>query len=350
MTDLLTESQEDIEFDKEKIKIQEEIDSIRNSAWVNRYAPPKLKDVILPEATKNLIEEKFKNNTFQNMIFHSSSPGTGKTTVARIIPEEYGCDYMFVKTGSEARLDLIDDIASYGYQESSDGKPRFVILDEGDQVPGNNMKAFYTALQPLIESTSDTLRFIITCNHLHLIPEAIRSRCTPVSFSHNNDEYKKAMWKRIKEIANIETTKSGGIVNKDTLGQIMKLKYPDMRATINEMQFNFDSNKGSIVGVIESISLEHIKTIWTLMKGDSDILPVRQYYTQYVTDLNGIFLPLLNYIVDNDYEYIKPKIFSVGSIISEHQFHASFDMVEPEVNVFGMISKIMRILHEKTVK
>jgi len=343
--DLLTNPDAVIQAAEEQNKLGKEITELKNSAWTEKYRPAKLADVILPDEIKNNINSKFERNSFQNMIFHSGSPGTGKTTVARVIPAEHGCDYMFVRSASESRLDLIDAIASYGMQMSVNEKPRFVVIDEGDRVPGSNINAFYAALQPLIEATTDTLRFIITCNHLHLIPEAVRSRCIPVSFAHNDKSIKKAMWKRLNEIAKIETDKVGGKVNEDTMIQIAKINFPDMRAMLNQMQYNFDSHNGSIEGDISTITLDHIKALWELIKENDDILPVRKYYTEYISDLNGIFLPLLNYIVDNDYEFSKKHLLSLGKIVSDHQFMAAFDRMEPEVNIFGMISKVIRLLH-----
>ena len=343
--DLLTNPEAVIEANEQQNKLGKEIIELKNSAWTEKYRPSKLADVILPDEIKHNIESKYENNSFQNMIFHSGSPGTGKTTVARVIPEEHRCEYMFIRSASEARIDLIDAIASYGMQMSVNGKPRFVIFDEGDRVPGSNIGTFYAALQPLIEATTDTLRFIITCNHLHLIPEAIRSRCIPVSFAHNDKSIKKSMWKRLNEIAKVETEKVGGEVSKETMAQIAKNNYPDMRAMINQMQYNFDSNGGSIKGDISSITLDHIKTLWELIKNDDDILPIRKYYTEYISDLNGIFLPLLNYIVDNDYKFSKQYLLSLGVIISDHMSMAAFDRMEPEVNIFGMVSKMIRVIH-----
>lgn len=343
--DLLSNPEALIKANEEQDKLGKEIIELKNTAWEEKYRPTKLDDVILPDNIKNNVRNSYKDNEFQNMIFHSGSPGTGKTTVARVIPEEHGCDYMFIKAAGEARLELVEAISSYGMQQSVNGKPRFVVLDEGDRIPPNSINTFYAALQPLIESTADTLRYIITCNSLHLIPQAIHSRCRPISFSHADSSVKKSMWKRLKQIAELETKKSGGTVNKETLGQIAKVNYPDMRAMINHMQFNFKANNGSIDGNITTISLDHIKKVWELIKENDEILPVRKYYTEHISDLNEMYLPLLNHITDNDYEFSKKYILSLGKIVSDHMFMSAFDRMEPEVNVFGMVSKIIRLIH-----
>ena len=150
---------------------------------------------------------------------------------------------------------------------------------------------------------------------------------------------------RLKQIADTETKKSGGKVNKETMAQIAKLNYPDMRAMINEMQYNFDSNEGSIDGEIVSVSLEHIKELWELIKSTGDMLTVRKYYTEYISDLNGLFLPFMDYVIDNDYETVKPYVCSLTSVVAQHQFQSSFDSMIPEVNVAGMMGKIIRLVH-----
>jgi DNA polymerase III delta prime subunit len=333
--DILTDS-------SDYINTVNEVKDIQNLTWAERYRPTKLNDVILPQSIKDSIQYAIKNNNFQNMIFHSWCPGTGKTTVAKLIPEEYGCDYYFIKTAAEGRLTTVEnDIPLYGMQKTANNKPRFIILDEADRVRGN-VEAFYTALQPIIENTRSTLRFILTVNHLYRIPEPIRSRCKPISFSHNDESIKKPMWKRIKEIAKEEVSKSKGTIDEETLKQIAKVYFPDMRAIICAMQNNFNENKGSIKGKIDVVDNNIVKTLWDIIYKEGDIVKTRKYFTEQVSDINNFYPSFLEHVFGNCEQ---KKLLQIGSIIAEHQFRSAYDSVDPEINSFGMFCEIIHAIH-----
>jgi len=341
--DLLIDPDIAIEADEKRVEAEGEVTEMQKLIWAEKYRPHSLKDVILPDVIKNSIKYALENDNFQHMIFHSGAPGTGKTTVAKIIPEEYGCEYYFIKTATEGRIDIVENvIPAYGMQKLGNNKPRFVILDEADRVRAQNMEAFYTALQPIIESTTTTLRFILTANHLHRIPEPIRSRCKPISFSHDDPAIKKPMFKRLQEIADIETKDSGGSVDLETLKQIARLNFPDMRAMISSMQDNFNSNNGSITGKIEVVDINHVKNVWDLVvKGD--VVDLRKYFTEHISDINGFYVPFLDYVYANCED--NKKLLSFGATIGEHQFRSGFDQVDPELNSNAMFCKMISIYH-----
>lgn len=340
--DLLTDPDTAVENNEIQNKAESEIDGLKNMVWEEKYRPRTLDEIILPDPLRDSIKYAMENDTFQNMIFHSGKPGTGKTTVSRVIPEEYGCDYMFIKTAAEGRLDTVENvIPTYGMQKIGGDKPRFVILDEADRVRTQNIEAFYTALQPIIENTRSTLRFILTVNHLHRIPEPIRSRCKPISFAHNDKSIKRPMWNRIKQIAQAEIEASGGTLDESTLKQMAQTYFPDMRAIISAMQNNFNCNKGSIQGSIENIETDHITKVWELIN-KGDVVTVRQYFTEHVSDISGFYHPFLDFLIKN---CKKEELLSMGVIIAEHQALDAYDAVDPEVNSFGMFCKMVTLLN-----
>lgn len=343
MDDLLSDPDAKPVEDEVHGKIREEVRALKDSVWVEKYRPRKIDDVIIPQKIKDAIKYAMEKDTFQHYIFHSGMPGTGKTTLARIIPEEYGAEHMFIKAAAEARLDTVENIIpTYGMQKLGDDKPRFVILDEAEKVRGN-ADAFYTALQPIIESTRTTLRFIMTVNNIHKLPAPIRdSRCTKISFAHNDDSIKKPMFARLMDIAMTETRESGGEVDIETMKQIAKRNYPDMRAMINTMQHTFNENKGSIIGTVVDVSTEHIKNLWGLIK-DGDIGNVRLYFTEHVTDISGFYAPFLAYPFENGFN--NSWLLDIASIISEHQALDGYATTDPEINTLGMFSKLIQMFH-----
>lgn len=308
--------------------------------WPEKYRPKTVEDVILPSKIKNMVTFAIEQNEFNNFIFHSGTPGTGKTTTAEAIPQQLGADYKTLYL-SEMGMDAIDIIRDYSMQKLVDGKPRFIILDEADRPKVQDKKAFYNALQPLIEKSSSTLRFILTCNNLHFIPIPVQSRCAPVSFAHNDDaEVKKLLFSRMKEIA-INETGDESKVNIKTLQEIARFYYPDMRSIISAMMNNYLENRGSIDGVPNFQTGDVIGKVWELLQKGDD-LALGQFASENIVDYQSLFAPLGDYIIariDKRFRYR----FSI--LLGEYQFRASQPAVDPWINANAFFAQIMVMLH-----
>ena len=61
-----------------------------------------IEDCILPEATKATFKEFLKKGEVPNLLLCGTA-GTGKTTVARALCEELGCDYIVINGSDEGR-------------------------------------------------------------------------------------------------------------------------------------------------------------------------------------------------------------------------------------------------------
>ncbi len=308
--------------------------------WAEKYRPKSVNDVILPNKIKNMITFAIEENEFNNFIFHSGTPGTGKTTTAEAIPEQLGADYKTLYI-SEMGMDVIDTIRDYSMQKLVDGKPRFIIMDEADRPKVQDKKAFYNALQPLIEKSSSTLRFILTCNDLHRIPEAVKSRCAPVSFSHNQEkEVMIALFDRMKEIAILETGDSSK-VNIKTLQTIARFYYPDIRAIISAMMNNYLENSGSIDGEVDFKANDIIGNIWKYIE-DGDDVELSKFLTENVVDYLSLYAPLSDYVISR---IDKKHRYRFSILLGEYQYRASQPAVDQWVNANAFFAQIMVMLH-----
>jgi DNA polymerase III delta prime subunit len=61
--------------------------------WVEKYRPKTIEECILPDALKNTFQEYVNRKEIPNLLL-SGSAGVGKTTVARALCEQVGCDYI----------------------------------------------------------------------------------------------------------------------------------------------------------------------------------------------------------------------------------------------------------------
>ena len=151
-----------------------------NFLWVEKYRPHTLDDVILPDNLKKVFVSLKDKGEMMNLLL-SGSAGTGKTTVARALCEELGCDYIIINGSDEGRsIDILrDKIKKFVSTVSTTTKPKVVIIDEADYLG----LAVQPALRNFIEEFSSNARFILTCNYKHKIIPPLHSRCSVIDFS-----------------------------------------------------------------------------------------------------------------------------------------------------------------------
>ena len=101
--------------------------------WVEKYRPQTVADTILSDNLKSTFQKIVESKEIPNMLF-TGTAGTGKTTVARAMLEEVGCDYIVINGSDEGRLidTLRTKIKNFASSVSLAGGRKYVILDEAD--------------------------------------------------------------------------------------------------------------------------------------------------------------------------------------------------------------------------
>jgi hypothetical protein len=97
--------------------------------WVEKYRPQILDDIILDDRTRDIV--KGFSDEIPNLLF-VGTPGTGKTTLARIIVNDIlKCNFLYINASDESGIDTIrHKVTSFSQTKSFDGKVKVVILDE----------------------------------------------------------------------------------------------------------------------------------------------------------------------------------------------------------------------------
>ena len=100
--------------------------------WVEKYRPQKVSDTILPESLKQTFQKIIDGKGLPNMLF-TGTAGLGKTTVARALCNELGCDYILINGSEEGNIDTLrTKIKQFASSVSLQGGFKVVILDEAD--------------------------------------------------------------------------------------------------------------------------------------------------------------------------------------------------------------------------
>ena len=283
--------------------------------WVEKYRPKKVEDCILPDTIKTTFQEYVNKKEIPNLLL-SGSAAVGKTTIAKALCEEVGCDYIVINGSDESGIDVLrTKIKHYASSVSLSGGRKVIIIDEADYLNPNSTQP---ALRGAIEEFSSNCSFIFTCNFKNRIIGPIHSRCSVVDFKINGNKAKMAaqFFKRVEWILEQEKIK----YDKEVVAAVITKHFPDNRRILNELQ------RYSISGVIDKGILSNITDIQldNLVKGlkEKDFAVVRKWVT---SNLDNDPTRIYRKLYDTLYEQLKPN--SVPQLVlhlAKYQYQAAF--------------------------
>lgn len=201
--------------------------------WVEKYRPQVVADTILPEKTKETFRKFVSDGSVPNLLL-TGGPGVGKTTIAKAMLEELGCDYI-VKNGSlNVNIDTLRyDISTFASAVSLTGTGRkYVIFDEADYLNAANVQP---ALRNFIEEYSSNCGFIFTCNFKNRIISPLRSRLSEVDFTIDTDDRPQMAMEFFKRVMGI-LEQEGVEYNKQVVAKVIEKHFPDFRRVLTELQ------------------------------------------------------------------------------------------------------------------
>ncbi|MDO8556362.1 MAG: replication factor C small subunit [Nanoarchaeota archaeon] len=157
---------------------------VSHSIWTERFRPKQFSEVVGQEHIIKRLESFVKSKNLPHMLF-SGPAGVGKTTSALIIAKElYGDNWhqnFLELNASDARgIDTVRSIIKDFCRTKAVGinLPKLLFLDEADALT----KDAQHSLRRLMETYSDTARFILSCNYSSKIIDPIQSRCALFRF------------------------------------------------------------------------------------------------------------------------------------------------------------------------
>jgi DNA polymerase III delta prime subunit len=301
--------------------------------WVEKYRPKTIDQTILPKSLANTFKTFVEQGNVPNLLL-SGTAGIGKTTAAKAILEELGCDYIVINGSDEGRLidTLRTKIKNFASSVSLAGGRKYVILDEADYL---NADTVQPALRNFMEEYSKNCGFILTCNFVNKIIAPLHSRCSVIEFKLPKEEkvsMAAEMFARCKDILEIENVE----YDKKAVVEVVKKFFPDNRRILNELQ------RYSVTGKIDSgilVNFEDVN-IKTLIDGlrNKEFSTVRKWVAQNV---DGDTTQIFRKLYDSMSEYVAPSsIPQMVVTLADYQYKSAF-VVDQEINLMAMLTELM---------
>jgi DNA polymerase III delta prime subunit len=301
--------------------------------FVEKYRPKTVEETILPDDLKNTFQTFVDTKNIPNLIL-SGTAGVGKTTIAKAMLEELGCDYIVINGSDEGRsIDVLrNEIKNFASSVSFAGGRKYVILDEADYLNANSTQP---ALRNFMEEYSKNCGFILTCNFLNRIIEPLHSRCSVIQFRLSKEDKPKMAAQFFKRVQNILKTENIEYDDK-VVAELIKKYFPDNRRVLNEIQRYSVTGKID-AGILSKMSDVNISELMNALR-DKEFSTVRKWAA---LNVDGETTPIFRKIYDSMYDYVKPEsIPQVVVTLADYQYKSAF-VADYEINMVACLTELM---------
>ena len=301
-----------------------------HSLWVERYRPKTLDEFVGSPAVRETMNIWVKNKDIPHLLFFSS-PGTGKTSLGKLMVKLIPCDSLIINASDENKVDDIrnkvqDFCMTMGMQPL-----KVMFLDEADRLTPDAQGV----LRNLMETYSQSTRFILTCNYQEKITPAIKSRCQSFEIKPPS---KAELMAHLVKILDKEKVK---FTPKD-VAFIVASYYPELRKMINFAQQSSLTGE-LIISKANAADQDYREKLLELLKQPKKA-GIFDEIRQLVADAAfSNYEEVYKYLFDHVNEYAASKAPEVILYLADAVFQSSM-VFEREITFVASMHRILAVL------